>query len=202
MINPNDLEEPNIPVQIENKIKKIVVYEISFPEFLANRIDMCVKRFDTSYETVFNKLLVSHFKMFLSEIEAKDLELLCFYYLELDKIFCNDKPEDNEELNNSEMKIKIISVKISQEISVELEKICEEIHYNPNEFIKEAIQCQWDLIGAGLEGGYYGIIEEFCNIPRIKQALEKLLKLSKSNSSNQAKNNGVNKIGDQSKLFA
>ena len=60
---------------------------------------MCIKRFDTSYEILFNKFLVSHFRLFLSEIEIKDLELLCFYYLELDKIFCNDIPKDNEELS-------------------------------------------------------------------------------------------------------
>lgn len=202
MINPDDCEESNIQVQLENKNKKNVVCEISFPEFYANRIDMFVKRFETSYEILINKLLNSHFKVFLSEIEAYGYELLCFYYLGLDEIFCNDESKDNEELNNSEMKTKIISVKISQEISIEIEKICEEIHYSPNEFIKEAIQCQWDWIGAGLDAGYYDIIDDFCNIPRIKQALEKILKSSKSNSSNQAKNNGVNKIGDQSKLFA
>jgi len=123
------------------------------------------------------------------------LELLYFYYLELDKIFCNNKKENKEDSNNSEMKTKIISVKIS----VEIEKICEEINYIPSEFIKEAIQCQWDWIGDGIERGYYEIIDEFCNIPRIKQALEKILKSSKSNSSNQTKDNMLNKSEDNPK---
>ena len=189
MINPNDLEEPNIPTQIENKNKKNAVYEITFPESLAKKIDMCIKRFNISYEFLFNKLFISHFEALLSEIETKDLELLCFYHLELDKVFCNDNSNDNKNLNNSEMRTKTISVKIRKEISVEIDKICEEISYIPSEFIKDMIQYQWEEIGNGLEGGYYGIIEEFCNIPRIKQSLEKILKLSKTNSSNQAKNN-------------
>ena len=91
------------------------------------------------------------------------------------------------------MKTKIISVKLSKELSVEIENICEEINYIPSKFIKDAIQCQWEGIGDGLEAGYYGIIEEFCNIPRIKQSLEKILKLSKSDSLNQAKNDRATK---------
>ena len=188
MINSNDLEEPNIPSQTENKNKKNIVYEIPFLEPLANKIKMFIDRFNTSYEILFTKLLETHFKALLNEIETKDLELLCFYHLELDKIFCNNNSKDKKDSSNSEMKTKIISVKLCKEISVEIENISEEINYIPSEFIKDAIQYQWGVIGDALEAGYYGIIEEFCDIPRIKQSFEKILKLPKSNSSNQAEN--------------
>ncbi len=45
----------------------------------------------------------------------------------------------------------------------------------------KAIKCQWKYIQSDIDAGYYYIIDDFCNISKIKQALEKVVKQSKAN---------------------
>ena len=176
MIHSNEIGDVNNSIQIENKNCIKFEYIISFPEFLANKIDELVERFHSSNNIVLNRLLINHFDILLSEIEREDYELLSFYYFNIDEIFADNEVKDSESCSDSGIKIKKISIKVNPEINTVIKTICEEIHYKPALFIQKAIQCQWNMIGADIEAGHYYIIDDFCNIPRIKQALKNSLK--------------------------
>lgn len=60
-------------------------------------------------------------------------------------------------------------------------------------FIESIKKCQWEHLKSDIEaGGYYYIIDDFCNVPKIKKALERVVKQSKTNKKS-LKNENVNK---------
>ena len=54
------------------------------------------------------------------------------------------------------------------------------IYHKPEDFISKAIKCQWEHIESDIEAGYYYIIDDFCNVPKIRKALENVVKQSKT----------------------
>lgn len=180
MIDPNNIEETNISEILEIGNENFVEYIIPFQENFIRRVNKFVEVFHTSQDILFNRLIKYHFELLLSEIESKDFELLSFYYFCVDEIFSDNEISNCESNNELDIQTKNFSIKLNSEINVVVKIICEEIHYKPEEFIKKAIQYQWESIGNDIEACYYYIIDDFCNIPRIKNKLEKALKAFKS----------------------
>lgn len=180
MIEQNDIENSSMLPEIRNK--NGVEYEIPFPEPLARSFEKFVNRFHTSYEKLFNYLLNAHFNYLHYEIIEDDNELLIFYYFCVDDIFSENNNSDCKTPNKSEYNTQNITVKITEELNTVIKEICEVIYYKPETFISKAIKCQWELIKSDVEAGYYYIIDEFCNISRIKKALEEVLKESRPNN--------------------
>lgn len=199
MLDKNEIDIRNNPMQIENKNKRSIEYEIRLPEIIVDRMDLFIDRFQTSYEELFNYLLRNHLYMIFSEIKGKDYELLSFYYYCIGEIFYDNESLGEGSSSKSELKPKNISVKISQELDIVIEILCEEIHCSPKLFISKAIRCQWENIRNNIDAGWYDIIDYFCNIPRIKQTLEKFFKSDNADSLHQTEINRVNKIGDKPK---
>ena len=181
MINPNEIENLNISPEIENKNKRSIEYKIPFPENLASRIERFIEKFHTSYKNLFNYLLNEHFNMLHYEIKEDDNELLTFYYFCVDSIFSENSNSDDIPPNKAEVKTVNIIVKITEEFDTVIKEICEAIYHKPELFISKAIKCQWERIKSDIDAGYYYIIDDFCNVSRIKQALEKVLKQSMAN---------------------
>ena len=181
MLNKNEIEIINNPTQMGNKNKRSIEYNIPFPETLARNIDRFIEKFHTSYEILFNYLLNDHFNNLHYQIREDDNELLSFYYFCVNAIFSENKNSDFESLSKSEMKTQNITVKITEEFHTVIKEICEEVYYKPELFIMKAIKCQWKYIQSDIDAGYYYIIDDFCNISNIKQALEKVVKQSKTN---------------------
>ncbi|MEE9377479.1 MAG: hypothetical protein V3V33_05540 [Candidatus Lokiarchaeia archaeon] len=181
MINPNEIENPRILPEIKNIKKNVIEYEIPFPEPLARSIEKFVDKFHTSYEKLFNYLLNNHFNYLHYEIKEDDNELLIFYYFCVDDIFSENNNSDYKSPHKSEMNTQNITVKIFEEYNAVIKEICEEIYHKPELFISKAIRCQWERIQSDIDAGYYYIIDDFCNISRIKQALEEVLKESETN---------------------
>ncbi len=199
MINSNEIENSNISEIIENKNENIIEYEIQFKESFLKKLTKFIETFHTSYEIFLNKLLVYHLDTMLGQIKSKNYELLSFYYFCIDEIFSDNEVSNCESNSELDIQTKNLSIKLNPEISVVVKIICEEIHYKPEEFIKKAIQYQWESIGNDIEAGYYYIINDFSNITRINQTLEKALKASKSDSKIQKKIEGVKRPGNKSK---
>ena len=195
MIGQNEIENSNTLHEEKNKNKKSIEYIIPFSDILVSKIDTFIERFHTSYEILFNELLNNHFSLLFSQIESDDNNLLSFYYFCVDEIFFCNKNLSDESPDKSDLKIKKILFNTSSEISIVIRIICEEIHCEPETFIMKAIQHQWELIGADIEAGYYYIIDDFCNIPRIKQTLEKLLK-----ENSKRKNQIIEKIIEKNEI--
>ncbi len=172
MINPNEIDGYNDSLSTENN--KNIEYTISFPENLVGKINKFIERFQISYDILINKLLSYHFYDLKSEVESEDYELLPYYYFCFDEIFNNSENNTCDSLNKAEMKIKNISVKIGHKYHTVIKEISEEIHYTPEVFIRKAIQWQWNIIGDDLVAGDYYIIEDFCNISKIKKFLKDL----------------------------
>ena len=181
MLNKNEIEIINNPTKMEDKNKRSIEYIISFPETIARRIDRFIEKFHTSYEILFNYLLNDHFNNLHYEIEEDDNELLNFYYFCVNAIFSENKNSDFESHTKSEMKTQNITVKITEEYDIVIKEIYEEVYYKPELFIMKAIKYQWEYIQSDIDAGYYYIIDDFCNISKIKQALEKVVKQSKTN---------------------
>ncbi len=198
MMNQNETEILNAPLEIENKNKRSVDYSVPFPETLTRNFDKFIENFHTSYEILFNYLLNNHFNFLLYEIKEDDNTLLIFYYFCVDVIFSENNNSDYNSPNKSEMNIQNINVKITEEFDDVIKEICEAIHYKPDIFISKAIKCQWEQIQGDIEAGYYYIIDDFCNISKIKQALEKVVKQSKVNKE-LSKKEGLNKDENKSK---
>ena len=198
MMEQHEIENSNTSPEIENKNKRSIEYKIPFPETLARSVDRFIEKFHTSYEILFNYLLNDHFNILHYEIKEDDNELLSFYYFCVDAIFSENKNSDYESPSKSEMKTQDITVKITEEYDSVIKEICEEIYYKPELFISKAIQCQWERIKSDIDAGWYYIIDDFCNISRIKHTLEEVLKPSKANKKI-SKNGDLNKIGNKSK---
>ncbi|MEE9379515.1 MAG: hypothetical protein V3V33_15935 [Candidatus Lokiarchaeia archaeon] len=181
MLNKNEIDISNNPVQIENKNKYSIEYKIPFPEPLARGFERFVEKFNTSYENLFNYLLNDHFKNLLYEIKEDNNELLIFYYFCTDAIFSENKNSDYNSPNKTEMKTQNITVKITEEHNTAVKEICKVIYYKPKKFINKAIKCQWERIKSDIDAGWYNIINNFCDLPRIKHSLEKVMKESKKN---------------------
>ena len=181
MMEQNEIENSNASPEIENKNKRSIEYKIPFPETLARSFKRFIEKFHTSYEMLFNYLLNDHFNILHCEIREDDNELLSFYYFCIDTIFSENENSDYESPTKSEMKTQDITVKITEENDTVIKEICEEIYYKPDLFINKAIQCQGERIKSDIDAGWYYIIDDFCNISRIKQALEEVLKESKTN---------------------
>ena len=179
MIGQNDIENSSVLPEIRNK--NGVEYEIPFPKPLARSIEKFVGKFHTSYEKLFNYLLNNHFNYLHYEIKEDDIELLIFYYFCIDDIFSENNSSDCKTPNKLEMNTQNITVKITEEYNTVIKEICEVIYHKPELFISKAIKCQWERVESDVDAGYYYIIDDFCNVPKIKQALEKVLKQSKTN---------------------
>lgn len=192
MINPNKIENPTILTDMKNQNKKSVEYKVPFPKPLARSIEKFIDKFNISFENLFNYLLNNHFNYLHDEIKGDDNELLTFYYFCIDDIFSENNNSDYRTPNNSELNTQNLTVKINGDYSSVIEEICEEIYYKPEIFIYKAIKCQLELIKSDVDAGYYYIINDFCNVSRIKKALEKVVKKSKA-TSNSLKNEGLGK---------
>ncbi|MFW9873642.1 MAG: hypothetical protein ACFFG0_11095, partial [Candidatus Thorarchaeota archaeon] len=155
---------------------------IPFPENLAKCIKKFIDKFHTSYERLFNYLLNDHFNYLHYEIIEDDNELLTFYYFCVDTIFSEKNNSDHMNPLKSEMKTKTIIVKITEEFDTVIREICKEIYHKPEVFIHKAIKCQWEHLKSDIEGGYYYIIDDFCNVSKIKHSIEKVVKQSKTNN--------------------
>jgi len=191
MIGQNDIENSSVLPEIRNK--NGVEYEIPFPKPLARSIEKFVDKFHTSYEKLFNYLLNNHFNYLHYEIIEDDNELLIFYYFCVDDIFSENNNSGCKTPNKSEMNTQNIIVKITEEYDTVIKEICEEIYHKPKDFISKAIKCQWECIKIDIEAGYYYIIDDFYNVSRIKKALEKVVKQSKTNRKSLI-NEDMNKI--------
>ena len=126
-------------------------------------------------------MLIDHFNYLHYQIKNDDNELLIFYYFCINDIFSENSNSECKTLNKPEMNTQNITVKITEEYDAVIKKICEEIYHKPELFISKAIKCQWERIESDVDTGYYYIIDAFCNVPKIKHALEKVLKESKTN---------------------
>ena len=198
MMRQNEIEISNTSPGIKNKNKSSIEYNIPFPETLARSIDRFIEKFHISYEILFNYLLNDHFNNLYYEIKEDDNELLSFYYFCFNAIFSENKNSDFESPIKSEMKTQNITVKITEEYDIVIKEICEEVYYKPELFISKAIKCQWERIQSDIDAGYYYIIDDFCNVSKIKQALEKVVEQSKKNKKF-SKNEDLNEIGNKSK---
>ena len=172
MIIPNEIEGYNDSLSTENSNNKNIEYTISFPQNLVDGVDKFIERFQTTYDILVNKLLSYHFYDLKSEVESEDYELLTYYYFCIDDIFNDSENKACDSLNEAEITNKNILVEISQKYHTVIKEISEEIHYAPEVFIRKAIQWQWNIIGDHLEAGYYYIIEDFCDVSKIKKTLE------------------------------
>jgi len=196
MMEQNEIS--NILPERKKNNKDGIKYEIPFPETLARKIDRFIETFQTSYEVLFNYLLNEHFYILHYQIKEEEYQLLIFYYLCVDEIFSEDNDSDYESSGKSEIKTQNISVKITEEYDTVIKEICEKMYYKPELFVSKAIQRQWANIKSNIDAGWYYIIDDFCNVSKIKQALEKVLKQPKANKK-LPKNEDVNKGGNKSK---
>ena len=181
MINPNEIENQNISHEIKKKIKRNIEYKIPFPKSLASSFEKFIDTFHSSYEKLFNYLLNDHFNFLHYEIKEDDNELLIFYYFCVDAIFSENNSSSYKSPCNQEANTQNITVKITEEYDTVIKEICEVIYYKPEMFVSKAIRCQWERIQSDIDAGYYYIIDDFCNVSKIKQALEEALKESKTN---------------------
>ncbi|MFX1570409.1 MAG: hypothetical protein ACFFCV_18765 [Promethearchaeota archaeon] len=198
MIGQNDIENPSILPEIREK--NGVEYSIPFPQKIVDRMDLFISRLKTSYENLFDYLLENHLYEILNDIRGKEYSLISFLHFGIDEIF-NDDDEYDDDLEGElpdtpEIKTKNISVEISRKINTTIKRICEEIHNIPELFISKAIELQFANIGDRIYAGYYSDIEYFCNIPKIKQALEDFFKSDTTEPSNPDKDKTENKKGD------
>ena len=99
-----------------------------------------------------------------------------YYYFCINEIFNESENHDFELLTDSEIKIKKIPVKISREYNTLIKEISKLIHSAPEVFIRKVIEWQWYQVGNSLNAGYYYIIEDFCDVSKIKKALEDIFK--------------------------
>ena len=116
-----------------------------------------------------------------------------FYYFCIDDIFSENSNSECKTPIEPEINTQNIAVKISEEYNAAIKKICEKIYHKPEDFINKAIKCQWECIKSDVDAGYYHIIDDFCNIPKIKKALEKVVKKLKTNKE-LAENENVKKV--------
>lgn len=196
MMEQNYIENSNILSERNKKNKDGIKYEIPLPETLARKIDRFIETFQTSYEVLFNYLLAEHFYILHYQIKEEEYQLLISYYLCVDEIFSENNDPDYESSDKSKIKTQNIYVKITEEYDTVIKEICEKMYYKPELFISKAIQRQWENIKSNIDAGWYYIIDDFCNISKIKQTLEKFLKRSKASkklSKNEDVNNGENK---------
>ncbi|MFW9877783.1 MAG: hypothetical protein ACFFG0_32270 [Candidatus Thorarchaeota archaeon] len=181
MIEQDDIEKSRILPKIKSKNKNGIKYEIPFPEPLVRSFEKFIDTFHISYEKLFNYLLKDHFNFLHYEIKEDNNELLIFYYFCVDAIFSEDNNSDYKSPNKSEINTQNITVKFTEEYDTVIKEICEVIHYKHELFVSKAVKCQWERIQSDIDAGYYYIIDDFFNVPRIKQELEKVIKQSKTN---------------------